>query len=82
MRYIAIAAILAWLVYSPKIAIGILLLAGLIAPFYCAAIHGSAKEKLVKTFAAIVLALSVLLVGIVNHESADGGPKMCNRVEC
>lgn len=76
-------ALMWWVFYSITIAIALATMCGVIAAFYAGALDGPADEKVLRLFSILVLALSVVLVGVMApHSSEDPGPRMCNRVEC
>ena len=57
---------------------------GVIALFYAGAVTGPAEERVKKVFSALVLALTMIMLGVVNTPSGDreDAPRACNRVEC
>lgn len=85
MIYLAIAALLAWLLYSWQIGIGLGVMCGIIALFYGAALPGNADAKVIRTFSVLVLVLSVIMVGVLTQKAADHDadqPKLCSGVPC
>ncbi|CAK0755448.1 hypothetical protein CCP3SC15_2070003 [Gammaproteobacteria bacterium] len=84
LPYLAVAALLAWLFYSWKVAVGLALMCGAIAIFYGAVIKGEADRKVSRTFAILVLILSAVLLGVAMQRSDDDSeePKRCNQVYC
>ena len=81
---LATCVLVAWMIYSVEIGIGLGVMCMVIAAFYAGTLSGPADKKTLKTFSVLVLALSILMIGIVNHETRyeDAGPRMCSGVAC
>ena len=80
---IPVAILALWFVYSWKIGLALAIVCFVPALFYSASIPGGADEKMKKTFTAILIAMSLLMVGVINQSPEDPDqPKMCGRVEC
>jgi len=85
MPYLALAALIGWLLYSWKIAAMLCLVCGVISLFYAGAVTGPAQDNVIKTFSAIVLGLSLVMLGIITTTPTspdEDSPKLCNRAEC
>lgn len=79
-------ALLLWLFYSWKIAIGVAVMCAVFAAFYAGALEGEASEKTLRAFSILVIAVSVLMVVVfTSNTTPDGeGPdiKYCLGVQC
>lgn len=82
MTILAVAVLIAWFIYSVKIALGLIVLCGFVAVFYGAAFEGPADKKVWRVFSVLVLVLSVVMVGAINSSESDAPVKLCGRVEC
>jgi hypothetical protein len=84
MLTLAGVSLVFWAFYSWPIALGLWAMCGVIALFYAGAVTGDARSRVLKVFAVLVVAMTVVMVGIVTQRPSDneGAPRMCNRVEC
>ncbi len=83
MTYLAAAALLGWLIYSWSVALCLTMVCGVISLFYAGALTGAAETKVRRCFSMLVLALTLVMIGIATERvTGGGGPKVCNRVEC
>lgn len=89
-HYAALAALLAWLAfYGWKISVALGFLCGVIALFYGAALEGrgmTADARVARTFSALVLALSLMMLGVLMASSGDEDEmnisRICNGMQC
>ena len=84
MPYLATAALVGWLIYSWQVAVCLIMVCGVISLFYAGALAGPAQAKVVKCFAGLVLAMTLVMIGIANQRPADneGMLKTCASVQC
>lgn len=84
MKYLAIAMLASWGLYSWQIAAALGAMCMVIALFYSAALTGETEQKIVKTFFVLVLVMSLMMLAILtqNLNYDDEIPKICNSVQC
>ena len=85
MNTLTVVTLLGWFIYSWKIAFVLFLMSFVIALFYSGADEGGADSKVFRTFSIIVLALSLVMIGIATSQVEDGEserPKMCSHMHC
>ena len=84
MGYLATAALIGWLLYSWSVALGLIMVCGVISLFYAGALEGDAQSKVVRCFAGMVLVMTLVMVGVVTQRIAyeNDGPKTCAAVQC
>lgn len=78
------ATLVGWFVYDWKLGLMVTIMAGFVALFYSAALPNLAGAKVKKTFAWVVIAMSLIAIGVVNQtdRGTEDSPRMCGRVEC
>ena len=84
MKYLAIAMLASWGLYSWQIAAVLGAMCMVITLFYSAALVGETEQKIVKTFYVLVLVMSLMMLTIITQKLNydDEIPKMCNSVQC
>ena len=85
MIYVTGGILALWAIYSWQIALTLIVICWLISIFYCGAISGEAQTKAIKTFCAIVIVMSLIMLGAVRSDSPDGDSdavKYCNAQAC
>lgn len=77
-------ALLGWFGYDWKLGLMLLVLCGFVALFYGGALTGPTDEKVRKAFCWMILAMTLIAIGVVNQtdRGTEDSPRMCGRIEC